>query len=107
MTHRLFKERLYGQFARLGKALANPYRLELLDLLAQAERTVDSLAEETGASPANISQHLQILRNARLVVSRKNGLFVHYRLADPTVASLCAALRTVAEQQYAELDRLV
>jgi len=107
MTHRQFKERLYGQFARLGKALASPYRLELLDLLAQAERTVDSLAAETEASPANISQHLQVLRNAGLAVSRKDGLFVHYRIADPAVASLCAAMRTVAEQQYAELDRLV
>lgn len=107
MTHRQFKERLYGQFARLGKALASPYRLELLDLLGQAERTVDSLAVETDSTPANISQHLQVLRNAGLVTSRKEGLFVHYRLAEPSVATLCAAMRTVAEQQYAELDRLV
>src|SRR5688500_19113105 len=97
--HRQFKDRLYGQFARLGKALASPYRLELLDLLAQSERTVESLSAETGASPANISQHLQVLRQAGLVASRKEGLFVHYRLADPAVASLCAAVRTVAERQ--------
>jgi rhodanese-related sulfurtransferase/DNA-binding transcriptional ArsR family regulator len=106
-THRQFKDGLYGQFARLGKALASPYRVELLDLLAQSERTVESLSAETGASPANISQHLQVLRQAGLVASRKDGLFVHYRLADPAVASLCAAVRTVAERQYAEVDRLV
>jgi rhodanese-related sulfurtransferase len=106
-AHRLFKDRLYGQFARLGKALGNPYRLELLDLLAQSERTVESLAAETGATMANISQHLQILRNAGLVTARKEGLFVHYRIADPAVSTLCASLRTVAEKQDAELDRIV
>jgi rhodanese-related sulfurtransferase len=105
--HRLFKDRLYGQFARLGKALASPYRLELLDLLAQSERTVESLAAETGATTANISQHLQILRTAGLAAARKEGLFVHYRIADPAVSTLCAALRTVAERQDAELDRIV
>ena len=105
--HRQFKDRLYGQFARLGKALASPYRLELLDLLAQSERTVESLAAETGATVANISQHLQILRNAGLATARKEGLFVHYRVADPAVSTLCASLRTVAERQDAELDRIV
>jgi len=106
-SQRVFKNRLYGQFARLGKALASPYRLELLDLLAQSERTVEALAAETGMSLANASQHLQALRRAGLVESRKQGLFVHYRLADPSVTHLCAAIRTVAEHQYAELDRLV
>jgi rhodanese-related sulfurtransferase len=106
-AHRLFKDRLNGQFARLGKALASPYRLELLDLLAQSERTVESLAAETGATTANISQHLQILRNAGLAAARKEGLFVHYRIADPAVSTLCASLRTVAERQDAELDRIV
>lgn len=105
--HREFKNRLYGQFARLGKALASPHRLELLDLLAQSERTVDALAAEIGLSLANASQHLQALRRAGLVESRKQGLFVHYRLADPSVSELCGAIRTVAERQYAELDRLV
>jgi DNA-binding transcriptional ArsR family regulator len=106
-AHREFKARLYGQFARLGKALASPHRLELLDLLAQSERTVDALAAEIGMSLANASQHLQALRRAGLVESRKQGLFVYYRLADPSVSGLCAAIRTVAERQYAELDRLV
>lgn len=107
MTARQFKARLYGQFARLGKALASPYRLELLDLLAQGERTVESLATETNATIANISQHLQVLRNAGLAASRKQGLFVYYRVPDPSVLALCAALRTVAERQDAELDRIV
>ena len=106
-AHRQFKDRLYGQFARLGKALASPHRLEVLDLLAQGERTVESLAIETGTSLANTSQHLQALRRAGLVDSRKQGLFVYYRLADPGVSDLCAAIRTVAERQFAELDRLV
>src|SRR5512138_168031 len=99
--HRLFKDRLYGQLARIGKALASPYRLEILELLAQAERTVDSLAQETGTSMANASQHLQALREAGLVESRKEGLFVHYRLADEAVLDLCRALRTVAEKRFA------
>src|SRR5262245_39843443 len=107
MTHRQFKDRLYGQFARLGKALASPYRLELLDLLAQSERSVESLATETGATTANISQHLQILRNAGLIAARKEGLFVHYRIADPSVLTLSAAITTVAEKQDAELNRIV
>lgn len=105
--HRRFKTQLYGQFARLGKALASPHRLELLDLLAQSERTVESLAAEVGASAANASQHLQALRRAGLVETRRDGLFIYYRIADPSVLMLCAALRTVAEQQYADLDRLV
>jgi len=106
-TDREFKDRLYGQFARLGKALSNPDRLEMLELLAQRERTVDSLATELGISVANASQHLQALRQAALVESRKDGLFVHYRLADPGVFELSKVLRSVAERRLAELDRLV
>ena len=106
-THRRFKNRLYGHFAQLGKALGSPVRIEFLELLAQSERTVESLAEETGVSLANASQHLQALRHAGLVDNRKDGLFVRYRLADHAVAELCIALRRVAEQRSAELDRLV
>src|SRR5467141_3995603 len=98
-THHEFKDRLYGQFARIGKALSSPHRLEILELLAQSERTVDSLATEIGLSPANTSQHLQALRQAALVESRKDGLFVYYRLSDPTIVELCTAIRTVAEHQ--------
>jgi DNA-binding transcriptional ArsR family regulator/rhodanese-related sulfurtransferase len=106
-THREFKDRLYGQLARLGKALSSPHRLEMLELLAQGERTVDSLATEIGLSLANASQHLQALRQAALVDSRKDGLFVYYRLADPDVFDLSKVIRSVAERRLAELDRLV
>ncbi len=106
-THREFKDRLYGQFARIGKALSSPHRLEMLELLAQSERTVDSLATEIGLSLANASQHLQALRQAALVESRKDGLFVYYRLASPAVFDLSKVLRTVAEGRLAELERLV
>jgi DNA-binding transcriptional ArsR family regulator/rhodanese-related sulfurtransferase len=106
-TQREFKDRLYGQFARLGKALSNPHRLEMLELLAQGERTVESLASELGVSMANASQHLQVLRQAALVDSRKDGLFVNYRLADPEVFDLSKVIRTVAERRLADLGRLV
>src|SRR2546421_2357063 len=106
-AHRAFKDRLYGQFARIGKALASPQRLEILELLAQGERTVESLATETGLSVANTSQHLQSLRQAALVDSRKDGLFVFYRLAGDEVFELSKVLRTVAEHRLAELERIV
>ena len=106
-THRQFKDRLYGQFARIGKALSSPQRLEMLELLAQGERTVESLAVEIGLSLANTSQHLQALRHAALVDSRKDGLFVFYRLAAADVFELSRVLRTVAEGRLAELERLV
>lgn len=105
--HREFKNRLYAQYARIGKALSSPQRLEILELLAQGERTVDSLATEMGQSLANVSQHLQALRHAALVQSHKHGLFVSYRLSDPAVFELCASIRTVAEHQLADLERLV
>ena len=106
-SHRDFKDALYGQFARIGKAVGSPHRIELLELLAQGERTVDALATETGLSLANASQHLQALRQAALVESRKQGLHVYYRLADPAVFELSTAIRSVAERRLAELERLV
>jgi rhodanese-related sulfurtransferase len=106
-AHRTFKDGLYGQLARVGKAVASPHRIELLELLAQSDRTVDALANEAGMSTANASQHLQVLREAGLVDSRKDGLFVSYRLADPTVFELSRAVRTVAERRLADLERLV
>lgn len=106
-AHRAFKDRLYGQLARLGKALSNPHRLEILELLAQGERTVESLATETELSLANTSQHLQALKQAALVDSRKDGLFVHYRLADPDVFELSKVIRSVAERRLADFGRLV
>jgi rhodanese-related sulfurtransferase/DNA-binding transcriptional ArsR family regulator len=106
-SHREFKDRLYAQFARIGKAVGSPHRIEMLELLAQSERTVESLAAEIGLSLANTSQHLQALRQAALVETRKDGLYVYYRLADPEVFELCAAVRLVAERRLADLERLV
>src|SRR5262245_21347259 len=106
-AHRHFKDRLYAQYARIDKALGNPGRLEILELLAQSERTVDSLATEMGFSTANTSQHLQVLRGAGLVETRREGLFIHYRLADEAVIPLSGALRTVAERRLAGLERLI
>lgn len=107
MTHRQFKDRLYSQLARLGKALSSPHRLEMLELLAQGERTVESLATELELSIANVSQHLQALRHAALVESRKQGPFVHYRLADPDVFELSSVIRSVAARRLADFERVV
>src|SRR5437763_10490212 len=104
---RAFKNQLYEQFARLGKALASPHRLELLDVLAQCERTVEALAHETGMSVANASQHLQVLRTAHLVEVRRDGVSMHYRLTDESVFRMWQALRTVGEAHLAEIDRVV
>jgi len=102
-----FKKQLFEQFARVGKALASGHRLELLEFLAQGERTVEGLAEVTGLSVANASQHLQHLRRVGLVAARKRGLHVHYRLADPAVSELLAAMEKIAERQFADVERLV
>jgi len=104
--HRRFKDAIYEQFARIGKAAASPKRLELLDLLCQTPRTVEDLAEQTSQSIANVSQHLQVLRAARLVEAEKEGLYVTYRLADEQVAKFFRALRSVAEARLAEVDQV-
>lgn len=104
---RMFKDQIYEQFARIGKALASPKRLELLDLLSQTERTVESLAKEASLSIANCSQHLQVLRVARLVETRKEGLYVFYRLADEAVGEFWLALRSLGERRLTEVERIV
>ena len=104
---RTFKNQLYEQFARIGKVLASPHRLELLDVLAQCERTVEALAQETGMSIANASQHLQVLRAARLVETRREGTSIYYRLASEGVSALWLSLRQVGEAHLAEIDRVV
>jgi len=105
-TNREFKDAIYEQFARISKALSSPKRLELLDLLCQGERTVEVLARSTNLSVANASQHLQILRSARLVEAEKQGLFVVYSLADRQVCDLLSALRTLAETRLAEIEQI-
>lgn len=104
MTERAAKQRVYEQFARIGKALSAPARLELLDLLAQGERSVDALANATELSIANTSQHLRVLAAARLVESRRDAQRILYRLADPSVEALWHSLRRAAENRLAELD---
>lgn len=101
------KHRLYSELTRVAKALSSPGRLELIELLAQGERTVEVLARGAGLSIANASHHLQVLREARLVEARKQGLYVHYRLAGPDVFGLFSTLRSVAERRLAEVDRIL
>lgn len=105
MTH--FKHDLFNQFARVGKALSNGNRLELLEFLAQAERSVDELAKVSGLSVANTSQHLQQLRQAGLVISRKQGLKVYYSLSGDDVIHLLDGLRQVAERHIADVQQLL
>lgn len=105
--HRTFKDKLYAEFARVGKALASRQRLEFLDLLAQGEWSVESLANETQESVANTSRHLQILRQANLVETRREGTTIHYRLADAGVQTLWMALREAGSRRLAEVERLV
>jgi len=107
MSHnRRFKDAVYEQFARIGKAVSSPKRLELLDLLCQGPRTVEALAKEAGMTVANASQHLQILRAARLVEAEKEGLFVTYRLADQLVCDFFRAMRLLAETRLAEIEQI-
>jgi len=101
------KDALYEQFARLGRAVANPKRIELLDLLAQGERSVEALAAGAGMGLTNTSNHLQVLRQARLVATRKDGTRVLYRLADDEVLVFTVALRSLARTRLAEVDRVV
>ncbi len=103
---RRFKDAIYEQFARVGKALSSPHRIELVDLLAQGPRTVETLARMTDMSLANASQHLQVLRGAGLLDATKDGLYVTYRLADPGVVHLLLALRGVAEARLAEVAKI-
>src|SRR5262245_15717384 len=100
-----FKDASYGQLARIGKALASPKRLELLDLLCQAERTVEALATETKMSVANTSQHLQVLQGARLVETSKVGRNVVYRLADGLVGDFFRSFRVLAQDRLAEVEQ--
>jgi rhodanese-related sulfurtransferase/DNA-binding transcriptional ArsR family regulator len=107
MKGREFKDAVFGQFARVAAAFASPKRIEIVDVLAQGERNVETLAAETGLSLANTSRHLQVLKGASLVAARKDGLQVFYRLAAPDVLAGYRALRRLAEGRLAEVDRLV
>ena len=101
------KHLVFQQLAVVAKSIANANRLELLEQLAQGERSVETLAERTRLSVANASHHLQQMRRGGLVAARRDGKFVRYRLSDDRVLELIAALRGVAEHQLAEVDRIV
>ncbi len=103
---RQFKQAAYTQLARIGKALAAPARLELLELLCQGPRTVEALAQLAGISVANASQHLRLLHSARLVETTKRGLFVEYRIGDEKVLGLMHAVRELAESRLAEIKQV-
>jgi rhodanese-related sulfurtransferase/DNA-binding transcriptional ArsR family regulator len=101
------KREIFEQFALVAKTLGHADRLDILEHLGQGERSVDALAQRIGLSIANTSQHLQQLRRAGLVASRRDGKFVLYRLADEAVVGLLGSLRQVAERNLAEVDRIV
>jgi rhodanese-related sulfurtransferase len=107
MRTRDVKDRIFGQFSRISKAIASPHRLEIIELLAQGERTVDGLASTLSLPVANASHHLQVLRAAGLVGARRKGTFVCYRLSDPDVFELARMIRTLAGRHLAEVDRMV
>jgi rhodanese-related sulfurtransferase/DNA-binding transcriptional ArsR family regulator len=106
MRGREFKDAVYEQLARVASAFGSPKRIEIIDILAQGERNVEALARETSLTIANTSRHLQVLKGAGLVASRKTGLQVFYRLSGPVVDEGYQALRRVAEDRIAELGRV-
>jgi ArsR family transcriptional regulator len=107
MSSKSPKRVMFEQFAAVAKAAAHPLRLELLEQLAQGERSVETLADRAQLSVANASQHLQQMRRAGLISARRQGKFVLYELADNAVLDLLASLRRVAEAQSAEVERVI
>ncbi len=107
MSRQSPKQTLFAQFAAVAKTLGHPHRLELLEQLAQGERSVEVVAQRTGLSIANASQHLQQMRRAGLVANRRDGKFIYYRLNDEAVLDLLAALRRIAERNSAEVERVI
>jgi rhodanese-related sulfurtransferase/DNA-binding transcriptional ArsR family regulator len=106
-SHREFKDALYAQFARIGHALASPKRIELLDLLGQGEKAVEALADHVAMPVKNTSAHLRVLRQARLVETRRRGTYVYYRLADDDVFRLLRALETLGHSRLADVQQVV
>ena len=106
MAPRELKDPLYAQFARIGHALASPVRLELLDLLGQGEKTVEALAEQSGAGIKHASAHLRVLRQARLVETRREGTYIYYRLADADVSRFVRDLQRLGRTRLAEVEQV-
>ncbi|WP_345243710.1 metalloregulator ArsR/SmtB family transcription factor [Nibrella saemangeumensis] len=107
MEKRKFKESVYSGISQLTKALSNPHRLEIIDLLAQGEKTVEVIAEEIGQSVANASQHLQVLKQARLVSTRRQGHYIFYNLANPDVFSAWQSLRSLSIRQIPDVKQVL
>lgn len=107
MDKRTFKDKAYTELARVTNALSNPRRLEIIDLLAQGEKSVDTIATETSLSIANASQHLQVLKSALLLETRREGNFIFYRIASDKVLQIWDILKTLGFERIAEMEKLV
>ncbi len=107
MKKREFKDRVYGELARITKSMANPHRLEIIELLAQGEFSVEQIAEQTNLPVANASQHLQVLKVAQLVDIKRQGNFIYYRLANANVFKAWKALRELGVERIATIEKLV
>ena len=106
MSHRELKDPLYEQFARIGHAVASPKRIELLDLLSQSEKTVETLAQQSATAVKNTSAHLRVLRQARLVETRRDATFVYYRLAAADVYRFVRDLESLGRSRLAEVEQV-
>jgi rhodanese-related sulfurtransferase/DNA-binding transcriptional ArsR family regulator len=107
MNKRKFKDRVYGELARITKAMANPHRMEIIELLAQGEFSVEEVAAQTNLSIANASQHLQVLKNAQLVDVTRQGNFIFYRLSNSNVFKAWKALRELGVERIAAIEKVV
>lgn len=107
MDKRAFKDSVYSEISSLIKSISNPHRIEIIDLLANGEKTVDQVAHETGISFANASQHLQLLKRMRLVQTRKAKNYVYYSIRNTYVYSIWKALREFSRYHIPEIDRMV
>jgi rhodanese-related sulfurtransferase len=107
MKKREFKDKVYGELAKITKSMANPHRLEIIELLAQGEFSVEQIAEQTNLPVANASQHLQVLKQAQLVDINRQGNFIYYRLANTNVFKTWKALRELGVERIATIEKLV
>ncbi|WP_138419655.1 ArsR/SmtB family transcription factor [Aquibacillus sediminis] len=106
MNERNLKDMLYKEFARIGKSLSSPKRLEILDILSQGPKSVEALSKATTMSVANVSQHLQTLSNSRLVTFQKKGNYVIYELTDAAIADFLNSMHTLSEKQFVEVQQI-
>lgn len=107
MEKRIFKDKVYSILANMIKAMANPHRLEIIDLLGQGEKSVDEIAVDTNMSIANTSQHLQVLKAANLVEIRRGGNFIHYRLSHDEIYRSLQAMRELGLERMTEMEKLI